>query len=67
MTWGAIGALIGGLLGVAFGFTLNRYGLGVLDWVQQDYLSGGTSSPTAWGAVGAVAGGFMGLILSYVR
>ncbi len=63
----AIGALIGAALGIALSYGLNSYGLTVVDWARQDFLSGGTSNPAAWGALGAVTGGFTGLIIRATR
>lgn len=69
MEWKAvgIGALIGAIFGYAFGMALNSFGLSVIDWVEQDYMAGGYTSPMMWAALGAFTGGSMGLIYSVSR
>ncbi len=68
MGWGvAVWTLAGAALGAAFSLALNSFGLSVIDWVRQDFLSGGAANTAAWAAVGAVTGGFMGLIYRHTR
>jgi hypothetical protein len=66
-TWGILGALIGGALGLAVALSLNLYVLGIVDWARQDFMGGGITSPFLVAAVGAVAGGFLGLIFKLSR
>ncbi len=68
MGWGvAIWALAGAALGAVLSFALNSFGLSLIDWLRQDFLSGGASSMAAWSALGGVTGGFLGLIYRYTR
>ena len=67
MSWAAIGALAGAVLGFAFAYALNFFILGLVDWAQQDVLSGGVANPLILAGVGAVAGGFLGLIIKLSR
>jgi hypothetical protein len=67
MRGGLIGAAIGGLLGLAIAYTMNRVGLGVIDWAQQDIMSGGITSAAASTIIGTVAGFFLGVIIALTR
>jgi hypothetical protein len=64
MRGGIIGLVCGGIIGFAIATLMNTYGLALIDWAHQDFLSGGTVSAALCTALGAFSGGALGYILS---
>ena len=63
MRRGIIGLIVGGLLAFALATFMNVYGLALIDWSNQDFLSAGVVNTTISTLLGGLAGAAFGFIL----